>query len=418
MESTFQVLLNLPDVRVLSVSKTDRGEWIIRLESTLSSAVCKRCGREIVDLHGLGEPIRLRHLPVFDQPVFLELRPKRYRCRSCEMGKPTTTTQRCAWYDERSPNTRAYEQMALRVLINSTLVDTARKLSVSEETIEGILDRYVDTRVDWDQYAYLGLIGIDEVALKKGHRDYAAIITMPLEGGGVSVLGVLADRKKETLKAFLGAIPARLRRTISRACTDMHEGYVRAIEEELPRAKVIVDRFHVARAYRDCADEVRKQEMRRLKQQVSKQEYAEELSGVMWPFRKDPKDLEPEERELLDRVFARAPALGRAYDLREELTAIFEREPTKAGAKCAIRAWCKRVRESELTCFDTFLKTVERWLEEITNYFDNRETSGFVEGFNNRVKVLKRRCYGIFDVGRIFQRLHLDLEGYRLFGPT
>jgi transposase len=367
-------------------------------------------------LHALGQPIRLRHLPVFDQPVFLELRPKRYRCPSCE-GRPTTT-QRCAWYDERSPNTRAYEQMALRVLVNSTLADTARKLSVSEETIEGILDRYIDTRVNWEQYAYLGLIGIDEVALKKGHRDYVAIITMPLEGGGISILGVLADRKKETVKAFLRAIPARLRRTISRVCTDMHEGYVRAIEEEVPRAKVIVDRFHVARAYRDCAEEVRKQEMRRLKKQVSKQEYAEELSGVMWPFRKNPKDLEPKERELLDRVFARAPALARAYDLREELTAIFEQELTKAGGKLAIEAWCKRVRESGLSCFDTFLSTVERWLEEITNYFDDRKSSGFVEGFNNRVKVLKRRCYGIFDVGRIFQRLYLDLEGYRLFGTT
>ncbi len=160
--------------------------------------------------------------------------------------------------------------------------------------------------------------------------------------------------------------------------------------------------------------------MRRLKKQVSEQEYKEEFSGVMWPFRKNPKDLEPEERELLDRVFARVPELARAYDLREELTGIFERELTKAeGKKCAIRAWCKRVRESELTCFEPFLTgTVARWLEEITNYFDDRQSSGFVEGFNNRVKVLKRRCYGIFDVGRIFQRLHLDLEGYRLFGPT
>lgn len=135
---------------------------------------------------------------------------------------------------------------------------------------------------------------------------------------------------------------------------------MRAIEEELPRAKVIVDRFHVARAYRDCADEVRKQEIRRLKKQVSQQEYAEELSGVMWPFRKNPKDLKPEERELLEGVFARAPALAQAYDLREELTAIFERESRKAGAKLAIGAWCKQVRESELRCFETFLKTVER----------------------------------------------------------
>jgi transposase len=57
-------------------------------------------------------------------------------------------------------------------------------------------------------------------------------------------------------------------------------------------------------------------------------------------------------------------------------------------------------------------------MDEITHDFQDRQTSGCVEGFNNRVKVLKRRCYGIFDVGRRFQRLTLDLHGYHLFGHT
>ena len=88
------------------------------------------------------------------------------------------------------------------------------------------------------------------------------------------------------------------------------------------------------------------------------------------------------------------------------------------GAKCAIRAWCKRVRASGLAEFERFLGTIERWIAEITNYFRGQQTSGFVEGFNNRVKVLKRRCYGIFDVGTLFQRLTLDLHGYQRFGHT
>jgi transposase len=85
------------------------------------------------------------------------------------------------------------------------------------------------------------------------------------------------------------------------------------------------------------------------------------------------------------------------------------------GAKCAMRAWCQRVRASGLAEFERFLGTIERWLEEITHDFQGRQTSGFVEGFNNRVKVLKRRCYGIFAVGRLFQRLTLDLHGYQRF---
>ena len=52
----------------------------------------------------------------------------------------------------------------------------------------------------------------------------------------------------------------------------------------------------------------------------------------------------------------------------------------------------------------------------IANYFRDRLTSGFVEGFNNRIKVLKRRCYGIFNLKHIFQRITLDLGGYAAFG--
>jgi transposase len=250
------------------------------------------------------------------------------------------------------------------------------------------------------------VLGLDEIALKRGHRDFVTLVTVPLEGGGVEIVAVLADRKKETVAAFLRAIPAPLRHTIERACTDMYEGFVRAIKEEVPWAEIVIDRFHIARAYRDCADTVRKQELKRLKRVLPKAEYAE-ITGAMWPFRKRPADLKPSEWDLLERVFTSSPKIEAAYQLREDLTELFERDYTKVGAKCAIRAWCKRVRANGLAEFGSFLGTIERWIDEITNYFQGRQTSGFVEGFNNRVKVLTRRCYGIFDVARLFQWLTL-----------
>jgi transposase len=64
------------------------------------------------------------------------------------------------------------------------------------------------------------------------------------------------------------------------------------------------------------------------------------------------------------------------------------------------------------------LKLLETWWQEITNYFIQRETSAFVEGFNNKVKILKRRCYRIFNIRHLFQRIYLDLHGYRLFAAT
>ena len=85
----------------------------------------------------------------------------------------------------------------------------------------------------------------------------------------------------------------------------------------------------------------------------------------------------------------------------------------KNDAKRALRAWETRVRDSGLTCFDNFLKTLHRHWEAITNYFVDLLTSGFVEGLNNKLKVLKRRCYGISNLDHFFQRIFLDLEGYR-----
>jgi transposase len=83
-----------------------------------------------------------------------------------------------------------------------------------------------------------------------------------------------------------------------------------------------------------------------------------------------------------------------------------------------MRAWGERVCTSGLVEFESFLGTIDRWIEKITNDFQGRQTRGFVEGCNNRVKVRKRRCSGIFNVGRLFQRLTLDLQGYQLFGHT
>lgn len=72
-------------------------------------------------------------------------------------------------------------------------------------------------------------------------------------------------------------------------------------------------------------------------------------------------------------------------------------------------------RQSGLKCFDPFLQTLEHWWEEITNYFIDRASSGFVEGLNNKLKVFKRSCYGIYNLKHLLQRIYLDLEGFRLF---
>ena len=110
-----------------------------------------------------------------------------------------------------------------------------------------------------------------------------------------------------------------------------------------------------------------------------------------------------------------SPQLKVAYALCNALTEIFDRHMTKRRAKYALKHWMKLVKDSTVDCFDTFVTTLETWIDEIANYFLDRQTSGFVEGLNNKIKVIKRRCYGILNVKHLFQRIHLDLSGYALF---
>jgi transposase len=404
--------LDLPEVRVLETEVTASGDFVITVESTGGSTRCRECGRETAEFHSYDRWITLRHLPILDRAVWIRLRPKRYRCPWC--SDHPTTTQRLSWDEPGADKTTAYEQYLLVRLINSTIEDVSRKEQVGDEAVVGVVDRYIRQELDWGEYNSLPTLGLDEVALKKGHHDCVVIATVRQPDGGVSVLAVLPDRRKETVQQFLRGIPAPLQKSIQTVCTELYDGFINAVKEELPEATVVADRFHVAKKYRDCADQLRKQEVKRLKKQLPDSEY-EEIKGAMWPFRKKPDDLTPEEAARLEQLFVHSPSLRQASQLRDELTATFDQDLTKAEATEKLREWQQRVSDSGLRCFDSFLTTLENWMDEITNYFLNRDSSGFVEGINTKVKVLKRRCYGIFNLGHLFQRLFLDLEGYRLF---
>jgi transposase len=406
------VPLDIPDVRVIRSEINKVGDLIITIESIKKGTTCRRCGRWIDKFHGHDDWVTVRHLPVFGRPTYLRYRPKRYQCQVCE-GHPTTT-ERLDWHEANSPHTFAFDDHLLLQLVGTTIEDVSLKEQVGYDAVLGALERRISAEVDWSALTALEVLGVDEIALKKGHRDFVTIVTARLAGERVVLLGVLPDRQKDSLVAFLRSIPVRLCQTIHTVCCDMYEGYSEAVREELPWAGIVADRFHVAEHYHRAADNLRKQELKRLKQELPPEVY-ESLKGSLWAFRKNPQDLQREERQVLKRLFRHAPGLKQAYDLREQLTAIFEQNISKAEAQRKIRAWIRRVKKSGLVCFDEFLKTLEHWWEEITHYFVDRASSGFVEGFNNKIKVLKRRCYGIYNLKHLFQRLYLDLEGYRLF---
>jgi transposase len=301
-------------------------------------------------------------------------------------------------------------------LVNSTIEDVCQKEDTSYDVVLGTLARWMTPDIAWEALPPFTVLGIDEIALKKGYRDYVVIVTARLSTGRLIVLAVLPDRTKATLGTWLATIPARLRGQIQTVCTDMWDAFVTAVCEVLPHATIVIDRFHVAQHYRDGADTLRKQEWKRLRAELP-HEMMDQLKHTMWPFRKPPSDLKPDEQDRLARLFEHAPQLKQAYDLREQLTTIFDTARSKAEGLRRIHRWRRVVEASGLTCFAPFLKLLDTWLDLIANYFRQRQTSGFVEGLNNKLKVLKRRCFGIYNLRHLFQRITLDLDGYRRFSP-
>jgi len=414
VKTTFEVSLDIPLIKIENVEIEREGHYRITVTSTQCGTNCHKCGQFIDHFHSQGEFITLRHLPIFNQQVNIYFRPPRYQCMECS-DRPTTT-QRPTWYEYRSRQTKAFEKHILLACVNSTVSDVSIKECLGYEAVRGIIDRYIAKEVDWATIKKLEVIGLDEIALTKGHKNFATVVTSRI-GQETVILGVLKDRKKETVKEFLMSIPKQLRKQVRVVCSDMYDGFINAAKEVFgKRIQVVVDRFHVAKLYGKSLDELRKKELQRLKNNLSKEEY-KKLDGVMWVLRKRLEDLTEEDKELLKKLFEHSPQLARAYRLRNELTGIFDSDLPRRRAKQRITGWMNRVKTSSVRCFDSFLKTLDKNKDDIVNYFVDRLNSGFVEGLNNKIKVIKRRCYGITDIGHLFQHIFLDLSGYSLYAP-
>jgi transposase len=405
----FKIPLNLPDVEIIASEITETEDVVLTIKSTCNGTHCYKCGKWTEKIHGYDDPILIRHLPVLGNRVYLKISLARYVCSFCDDGP--TTTERLSWRNKKSAYTKAYEKHVLLEAVNSTIEDVCIKEGLNYKAVLGIIDRNVAGQINWSDIKKIDALGIDEIALRKGHKNFVVIISARVNGKLI-LLGVLKDRKKETVKDFLRTIPQEIAVTLGVVCCDMYDGFINAVKEVLGKeVKVVIDRFHVTKHYRNCLEKLRKKELRRLKQTLPKNEY-KKLSGVMWALRKNKNSLNGDEKSLLNVLFEHAPQLRMVYDFQNELTALFDMHISKQEAIEKINTWIECVRESGIKDFDAFIETLKNSWEEILNYFDGRYNSGFVEGLNNKIKVLKRRCYGIFNLKHLFQRICLDLGGY------
>ena len=100
--------------------------------------------------------------------------------------------------------------------------------------------------VDGSGIAEIKILGLDEIALKKGHRDDVTLVTGRLREGEILILGVRPGPEKVEVVEFLRLIPLRIIPTVQTVCCDLGEAYTEAARQELPTARIVADRFQVA----------------------------------------------------------------------------------------------------------------------------------------------------------------------------
>ena len=134
-----------------------------------------------------------------------------------------------------------------------------------------------------------------------------------------------------------------------------------------------------------------------------------EFRSLMWEMRRDPASLTDKERDKLEKLFVQIPQLRALYALRVRFKTIFDTAPDRrAAAKQLMELYIEAT--DAFPELDAFFRTYEQWQEQILNYFESGQTSGVVEGINNKARVVTKRAYGIKSADTLWTRLILDLN--------
>jgi transposase len=291
--------------------------------------------------------------------------------------------------DPRRSYTKAFERYALELGRRMTIRDVAVHLGVSWDVIKDIQKRDLSRRFAKPKLKHLRQIAIDEISIAKGHR-YLTVV-MDLESGAVVFVG---DGKGA--KALL-PFWKRLRGSkakIEAVAMDMSAAYREAVSTNLPKAKIVFDRFHVMKLFNEKLSNLR----RALHREATDMMQKKVLKGTRWLLLKGAENLDEkrDEKKKLEEALALNKSLATAYYLKEDLRQFWE-QPGKRFGTLFLDGWIKRAEASGIRILQEMAKTLAAHRSGLLAYHDVMITSGPMEGTNNKIKTMKRQAYGFRD---------------------
>ena len=359
------------------------------------AAICPNCHRVSHRVHEY-ERVAKRDLSVWGLQCYLEYDHRRFKCDYC--GKPFT--EQLATVGFNSLYTYRYEHYVFNQYRHTAIQEIVRQEGLGYKAAQGLFYRQVEERLSQTGRSLVCRLGIDEISLKKRHKQFILVLS-DLDRG--CVIAVLEDRLMERLEGWFDSLSEEERQAIEEVSMDMWSPYRQAVRNKVPQAEIVADRFHVVKNLNDAVTKARRDIQR-----TADKETKECLKGSRWVLVTNEENLSDKGRQKLAEVYEASPELKQLHQLKEAFRDIFETDQRREQAAKALAEWMEEVKATGLKKLEAFLTTLENWGEEILNYFNHRVTQGFVEGMNNKIKLIMRRGFGYRNFNHFSQRILVE----------
>ena len=345
---------------------------------------CPNCGSAQVTAHG-GRMRCFRTVPIGRRGTHVQLTIPRVECAACQI----TRQVHVHFADPKRTYTHAFERYALDLSRHMTIQDVARHLDVSWDVIKDIQKRYLTQHYGKPKLKNLKQIAIDEISIGKGHRYLTVVLN--LQSGVVVFVG--DGKGAKALQPFWKRLRASGAK-VKAVATDMSPAYIEAVQTNLPRAQLVFDHFHVIKLFNDKLSNFR----RELYREATDGLHKKVLKGTRWLLLKNPENLDAKRREKdrLEEALRLNQPLALAYYMKEDLRQVWS-QPDKETASQVLVDWIRRAEASGLKVLQKMAATLAAHRSGILNYYDNRISTGPLEGTNNKIKTMQRQAYGFRD---------------------
>lgn len=390
MQDHVSRLVGLDGFRVKCVIE-DGDQLDLEVELVARAQSCPHCSGTELEVHE-RPVVAVRDLPVCGRPARLRWRKRRFRCQACRR----THTESCPQVPPRQRHTDRFQaRLAERARSGGAHAEIAREERTSRYQVTRAM-RIAAAQTITRRPAFPRRLSFDEAAHRKGSRNLATIVS-DLEGKRVHE--VLDGRTRRTVERFLGSLSETERRRVEVVCIDLYEPFRQAVRSQLPDAQIVADPFHVVRGAGQALDTVRRsrqRDRRRGSQGRSgrRSSWRPELFGARHLLLRGRERLGERDRKRLCALFEADPILAEAWGLKEAMRAVYA-APDRPTGEQALGRFFAAVERSGLKPFESFAKGIAPWREEILSYFDQPASNGYAEGVISKVKVIKRRAYGL-----------------------